>query len=82
MTSKNWGPGAKLRALRLPNVSRAEMSRFFETGASADIIESSRRAIGGAAAAIRRYAPFFRARRNSTFPSQGKIRDPTGRSFQ
>ena len=47
------GPAAKIKALRSSNISREKMNRFFETGASVNLLKSSRRAIGGVASAIR-----------------------------
>ena len=72
MIPKKMGPAAKLRALRFPNASRAKMNRLFETGASANVLKSSRRAIGGVASAVRRYTAFCGINGIRPFPAQEK----------
>ena len=66
------GPSAKLEALRSSNASRPKLNRYLETGASVNLLKSSRRAIGGAASAIRCYVSFCELKGIRPFPAKEK----------
>ena len=56
------------------------MARFFETGASANLLKSPRRSIGSLAYATRRYFSFARSMEFDHFPFAGDMY-PDGAQF-
>ena len=66
------GPSAKIRALRSSNISRTKMNRFFETGASVNLLKSPRHTIGGVASAVRCYVSFCEFKGIRPFPIREK----------